>query len=256
VRYDRMADRPGWYNRVPIAYIQRIVVKSVISIPPPRHKESSSDDPDYSDKLYLIDAFRTPLTHLFELNQFIRNFQTKQHTLAGDLCVHVGELSKNENIPFPRRAENSDKSAEEVKAKNEFNKHYLPEFNCLYLSPANFWLNDAELFAKDEDLMNTINELVSLQKKPVSSSSTSQSSSSSSSNEHNISSLFVKLLSSLTSDYLSKTGGFDSERVMQTRPTSIRDLLFGVSWSSVFKSLQDDPLLVKKLNETGRMVGF
>jgi hypothetical protein len=242
VRYDRMADRPAWYNRVPIAYIQRIIVKSVIHIPEP-----SASDANETQKLFLIDTFRTPLAHLFELNQFIKNFQTKKYSLVGDLCVHVGELNKNDNFKYSGKKTSS------------FNKHYLPEFNCLYLSPANFWLNNVDVFDKDEDLMNTINELVPiyLQKlNPNNSNSNNNNKQQTNQNEQNMSTMFVKIWNSLhsTSGFFSKTTEKDSAQSRQK--TNIRDLLFGVSWSSVFKSLEDDPILLKKLNQINKSVSF
>ena len=97
-------------------------------------------------KLYLIDAFRTPIAQLFDLNDFIRNFRTENHTsnktqsLISDLCVHAGELASSKSDRY-----------------KPYNKHFLPEFNCLYLSPTNFWSNDFTQFSQDDDIMQTIN---------------------------------------------------------------------------------------------------
>ena len=140
---------------MPIAYIQRIVVKSVFNIPVSQVNVSFTDSKTKYDlrNLYMIDAFRTPIAQLFELNEFIRNFRTENHSsnsqksLTSDLCVHVGELAASSG---------SDRTSN-TKQK-EFNKHYLPEFNCLYLSPTNFWSNDFGEFKQDDDLMQTINE--------------------------------------------------------------------------------------------------
>lgn len=136
VEYEKLAGKPAWYNRIPVAYIQRIVVRSVLDIPSttdplPRSPNASNESDSSSNKspsqqqrpLYLIDAFRTPLAHLFDLNEFIRNFQTtttitassssreessssghsdsnnKRTTLVGDLCVHVGELARKVKAP-------------------------------------------------------------------------------------------------------------------------------------------------------------
>lgn len=146
------------YNRIPVAYIQRIVVKSLIDIPLVKINESRND----SSRLYLIDAFRTPLAQLFELNEFIRNFQSTSSSIAatrppsrvslvGDLCVHVGELAKKVRPPKRRHH-----SAPSISSSNEFNKHLLPEFNCLYLSPASIWSNDLGQFVNDDDLLTTL----------------------------------------------------------------------------------------------------
>jgi hypothetical protein len=250
-----MADRPAWYNRVPIAYIQRIIVKSVIHIPeppPPSSRAATADTSaaaNDSRKLFLVDTFRAPLAHLFELNQFIRNFQTKKYSLVGDLCVHVGELNKNENSTQSKRT-----------GASSFNKHYLPEFNCLYLSPANFWLNNAELFDKDDDLMSTINELVPLYLQKLNPNTNNnnqqQQQQSNQQNEQSISNIFVKLWNSMHVTSEEKDSSSSSSSTQSRQKTNIRDLLFGVSWSSVFKSLMDDPILTKKLNQTKKLVKY
>ena len=233
VEYDRVADRPAWYNRVPIAYIQRIVVKSIINIP----EKSSSES---HNQLHLIDAFRTPLAQLFELNEFVKNFQTEKSSLQGDLCVHVGALTKNERFLQKNNI-------------NELNKHHLPEFNCLYLSPANFWLNNMELFGKDEDLMKTINELSPLYFKASLNSKQSQPPQS----KQNLSDLFASLWNHLyasSTTASSPNGDSDNERRQSRQETKLRDLLFGVAWPSVFKALDDDQLLIKELNKTSKWV--
>jgi hypothetical protein len=132
---------------VPIAYIQRIVIKSAFEIPKLNDQFSKNNSSFESfQKLYLIDAFRTPIAQLFEINDFIRNFKTENHpsnnthSLISDLCVHAGEISSVKSEKY-----------------SQFNKHFLPEFNCLYLSPTNFWANDFSQFIQDEDIMQTIN---------------------------------------------------------------------------------------------------
>jgi hypothetical protein len=134
------------YNINIIVFFSK-VIKSVFKIPKATDqftKENSSFE--NFQKLYLIDAFRTPIAQLFEVNDFIRNFRTENHTsnntqsLISDLCVHAGELASFRNERY-----------------TPFNKHFLPEFNCLYLSPTNFWSNDFTLFNQDDDIMQTIN---------------------------------------------------------------------------------------------------
>jgi hypothetical protein len=104
--------------------------------------DTDTDTDTDNNKLYLIDTFRTPIAQLFELNEFIRNFRTQtnssEKSLISDLCVHAGELASRERPTL-------------------FNKHFLPEFNCLYLSPTNFWSNDLNSFLSDDDIMETIN---------------------------------------------------------------------------------------------------
>lgn len=146
-----------------MAYIQRIVVKSVIEVPIRQSKTAHTNDS--TSRLYLIDALRAPLAHLFDLNEFIRNFHTtgdggagvgaerSSTTLVGDLCVHVGELH--------RGLRTTKQQQQSVPSSNEFNRHILPEFNCLYLSPANFWSNDFTQFTNDDDLLGTLAQAVS-----------------------------------------------------------------------------------------------
>lgn len=209
--YDRSPSRPGWYNRVPIAYIQRIVVKSVIHIP--RSKKNGAID----SQLYLVDLFRTPLAQLFELNEFVKSFRhtnstTKQpNSLVSDLCVHVGELSNQ--------------------IAKRFNKHYLPEFNCLYLSPANFWLNDLETFVKEEDLMSRISELDA-------------------STAEEIKKSFDDMQPNFFTSLWNMIFASDVKEAQSRSKTSIKDLLFGVAWPSVLRPLDNDPVLMQKLNSS------
>lgn len=98
-----------------------------------------------NEKLYLVDAFRAPLAQLFELNEFIRNFRTDKLSLVDDLCIHVGEVKE-------KRYDRTDSS------NSDDTKQFLPEFNCLYLSPSNFWSNNLNKFLIDDDIMQTINE--------------------------------------------------------------------------------------------------
>lgn len=184
----------------------------------------------------MIDAFRTPLAHLFDLNEYIRNFQTtttitassssqeessssghsnfnnKPTTLVGDLCVHVGELARKVKAPGRKEVQKKKKSSEQANS-NEFNKHLLPEFNCLYLSPANFWSNDFNEFMNDDDLLATLTSQIK--------------------NDNDDESKF---------DY--KDDELDNKNYLAT---SMRELLFGVSWFSTLKTLNMDTKLGKKL---------
>lgn len=233
---------------MPIAYIQRIVVKSVINIPKSLFTSGNTsghgDDLKITTKLniskenrlYLIDAFRTPLTQLFELNDFVRNFQTTKHpsgqqkSLIGDLCVHVGELGKDDKLISKNLLDNT-----------QFNKHFLPEFNCLYLSPANFWSNNLDEFSQDDDLMQTINFNLNQQTLNLD----NQDDMSHTDEEKSWTNLFLNLYNRITSDnyFLDKK-----------RSTNLRELLFGVSWSSTLKSLNDDLKLSKELNNSNSKI--
>ena len=133
------------FNRVPIAYIQRILIKSVFHIPNSYRNKINDDAENVNEKLYLVDAFRAPLARLFELNEFLRNFHTDKLSLVDDLCIHVGEV-KEKRYDRPESSSPDD------------SKQFLPEFNCLYLSPSNFWSNNLNNFMTDDDIMQTIND--------------------------------------------------------------------------------------------------
>jgi hypothetical protein len=194
--------------------------------------------------LYLIDAFRTPIAQLFELNQFIRNFRTENHSsstqksLIGDLCVHVGELDEYTNKEEQNSNQSDETNDEDEKAKSEkkeknsnnFNSHYLPEFNCLYLSPANFWFNDYSLFKQEDDLIKTMN-FDPYKKSVPSDDQTGEPLSP-------IKSILNQILSFSTKNILSKS-----------KLTNLKELLFGVSWQSTLTSLNENLNLTKLLNK-------
>lgn len=131
--------------------------------------------------------------------------QNQQHkSLTGDLCVHVTELSKNA------------KSIIQSANNKDFNRHVLPEFSCLYLSPANFWSNDYSAFLNDDDLLATI------------ANSLSTSSFDQSDEDEESSSFWASIFS-----YLFKSNS------KPDRITNIRELLFGVSWLSTIKTAKE-----------------
>ena len=174
----------------------------------------------------MIDAFRTPIAQLFELNEFIKNFRTENHSssnqksLIRDLCVHVGELTETKS---------SDSVSDDEKgASAKFNSHYLPEFNCLYLSAANFWFNDYNLFSQDEDILNSIN------KDPYKISSIG-----SKDNTGDIKSILLSLSSN---NILSKS-----------KLTYLKELLFGVSWQSTLTSINENLNLSKILAKNNQL---
>lgn len=138
-----------------MGYVQRIIINNVLTIPDTQitdhsiyFNKSSIDKSNHLEKhqLYLIDTFRTGISQLFEINEFLRNYRTvnsqtnEEKSLVNDLCLHVGEMKT------PQDKENNGKRS-------------FPEFNCLYLSPTNFWSNDFESFIQDDNIIQTMNNL-------------------------------------------------------------------------------------------------
>lgn len=211
---------------MPIAYIQRIVVKSILNIPKHINKLNTTDQ-----TVYLVDAFRTPLAQLFELNEYLRQFRTTSSndskSLIDDLCVHVGELRK-------KRLKNNNHDTND--------RHYLPEFNCLYLSPANFWSNDFNLFIQDDDIIHTINNSPSYFKSVEGVAPPSTQSKKT----------LLNKLSSLLNRMIYSTNTILDEEIT----TDLNELLFGVSWSSVMTTLKNNFKLNKKLNLNNKSIVF
>jgi hypothetical protein len=252
----KVADRPGWYNRIPVAYIQRIVIKSILKISTNTHNDTPfmeeyekkiykeqqkkynkklfKNSTKKDDKFYLIDAFRTPLGQLFDVNSFIQNFKIEKNisqtnsndqiiysssnvdiiedvqSLLDDMCVHIGELN------------------------NHNNKDILPEFNCLYLSPANFWMNDKTAFSRDDDIMKTIN----FQKNKLKQNY----------NDNNDNNNNNKENDQNTASLLDKFKNLFRKRSIGSS-TDIRDLLFGIPWPITLTLLKDDPKLMKNFEK-------
>lgn len=108
---------PWAKNDVPFVYVQQIILRSVVL--PWNHKE-----------LALTDAFRGPLFEVFKLLEIISNHET--NVTLSNLCLHV------ENV------------------KRSHKESLFPEYNCLVLSPANFWRQNIHNFNRDTSLLNTI----------------------------------------------------------------------------------------------------
>ena len=230
------------------------MVKSLIKIPKSIIKNTSNDNininRDENAKLYLIDAFRTPIGQLFDLNEFIRNFHTENHesnnqkSLIGDLCVHVGELidDKYKTTDNSPKQDSTNENSNNKVNPNMFNRHYLPEFNCLYLSPANFWSNDINLFKEDEDIMGTINDskLKLVQKEDDKSTEESNENEQQSTTQNNN---WYSMVKSKLANLLSADEKFHAK----TKLTQLKELLFGVSWPYTLSSLEDDFKLNDKL---------
>lgn len=105
-----------WAREPPFVYVQQIILRSVVL---PWDKE-----------LALTDAFRGPLFEVFKLIEIINNHET--NVTLSNLCLHVENAKKSQNDVL------------------------FPEYNCLILSPANFWRQNIHDFNKDNSLLGTI----------------------------------------------------------------------------------------------------
>lgn len=109
-----------WANSDPFVYIQQIVLRS--SVLP------------WRKNLLLTDAYRGPLHEIFKLLEIVRNHEEETaKTNLANLCLHV------ENVKMPTKSSS-----------------VFPEYNCLILSPANLWQQNAQNFKKDTNLLSTI----------------------------------------------------------------------------------------------------
>lgn len=108
---------PWAKNEAPFVYVQQIILRSVVL--PWNHKD-----------LAMTDAFRGPLFEVFKLLEIISNHET--NVTLSNLCLHV------ENV------------------KRSHIESLFPEYNCLVLSPANFWRQNIHNFNKDTSLLSTI----------------------------------------------------------------------------------------------------
>lgn len=106
-----------WARAEPsFVYVQQIILRSVVL---PWNKD-----------LALTDAFRGPLFEVFKLLEIINNHET--NVTLSNFCLHV------ENV------------------KRSHKDALFPEYNCLVLSPANFWRQNIHNFNKDNSLLSTI----------------------------------------------------------------------------------------------------
>lgn len=108
---------PWARNEAPFVYVQQIILRSVVL---PWHQQD----------LAMTDAFRGPLFEVFKLLEIISNHET--NVTLSNLCLHV------ENV------------------KRSHKESLFPEYNCLVLSPANFWRQNIHNFNRDTSLLNTI----------------------------------------------------------------------------------------------------
>ncbi|MEE6512545.1 hypothetical protein FKM82_019603 [Ascaphus truei] len=118
-------ERPDWYTGLPVAYIQQVLVKAVVS--------------PWDKNFLAVDVFRSPLSRVFPLVEEIRNHVLRERssgTSLEDLCLQVTDL-----VPGLKKLRDK-----------------LPEHGCLLLSPANFWQNSRDRFNNDPDLIRTIQQ--------------------------------------------------------------------------------------------------
>lgn len=109
-----------WANNDPFVYIQQIVMRS--SVLP------------WRKNLLLTDAYRGPLHEIFKLLEIVRNHEEEtSKTNLANICLHV------DNVKMPTKYSS-----------------IFPEYNCLILSPANLWQQNAQYFKKDTNLLSTI----------------------------------------------------------------------------------------------------
>lgn len=104
-------------NQQPFMYVQQVILRSIVL---PWEKE-----------LKLTDAFRGPLFEVFKLLEIISNHET--NVTLSNLCLHVDSIKRPQQKDI-----------------------YFPEYNCLVLSPANFWRQNIHNFNKDNCLLGTI----------------------------------------------------------------------------------------------------
>lgn len=81
----------------------------------------------WNKDLQLTDAYRGPLFEVFKLIEIINNHET--NVTLSNFCLHVENVKKGA---------------------------LFPEYNCLVLSPANFWRQNIHNFNKDNSLLATI----------------------------------------------------------------------------------------------------
>ncbi len=244
------------YNHIPVGYIQRIIVKSVLTIPDEHtidhkvfsEKTNHSDSMDHltARQLYLIDAFRTSIAHAFEINEYLRAFRDEQgQSLVNDLCLHVGELKAVQKKKEKRPTHDADDTYLEddniePETEESTGKNYFPEFNCLYLSPANFWSNDIDSFLRDTNIMRTINELNDLQADAK--SMEGKATTTTAADKDSSFSLLTGLLSFF--DRINLSSGTIVEKITST---SSSELLFGVSRNTMLSLLKDNTKVAESL---------
>lgn len=115
--------QPHWFKGKPLGYIQQIVVKVAVS-------------PWKPDVMTPSDAYRSPLSKVFQLIDKINHFQYNEGSgedySLSDICFRVSEATSARYI-----------------------KDLLPEYSCMVLSPANLWQSNLQRF-RDDEVLRTI----------------------------------------------------------------------------------------------------
>ncbi|XP_038076321.1 sterol regulatory element-binding protein cleavage-activating protein-like isoform X2 [Patiria miniata] len=110
---------PRWFSGPPVGFIQQFVINATVS--------------PWQRGLIPEDAFRAPLSKAFELRRDIEEFETTAGKSVRSFCLYVMEPADD-------------------------CKEVLPRHNCLMVSPANVWGDNAEKFRQDAKLVNSIFE--------------------------------------------------------------------------------------------------
>lgn len=136
-----------WGRQEPFVFVQQILFR--VSVLP------------WTPDLILTDAYRGPLAEVFKLIEVVRNHQapvvvmdetsgsrssSSSSLTLSDICLHV------ENVKVVAAGKNN----------------LFPEYNCLLLSPANFWQQNPSQFNKDPAILNTIFQQHNFQKTKIS----------------------------------------------------------------------------------------
>ncbi|XP_025093802.1 sterol regulatory element-binding protein cleavage-activating protein-like isoform X2 [Pomacea canaliculata] len=120
---DEDLKRPRWYVGPPVGFVQQFVIKSAVS-------------PWHPQQMIPTDAFRAPLSRVFQVLHEVESFQhqTRDGMQAiQDICLHISEPISSGHI-----------------------KNLLPQYSCFMVSPANLWHSDHRRFSKDPEIIKTV----------------------------------------------------------------------------------------------------
>lgn len=132
-----------------LLYVQQILLRSSVT--------------PWTPDLKLMDAFRGPIYEVFNLLEIVQNYQNVDSLVAFFILIF---FTKNQSsnfrfscISFFFRGKTLGQvclHVESVKKRNTKKTEVLPEYNCLVLSPANFWQRSIENFNQDTNIIGTI----------------------------------------------------------------------------------------------------
>lgn len=141
-----------WGRQEPFVYVQQILFRATV-LP-------------WTNDLVLTDAYRGPFAEAFKLIEVVRNHQvaaqddsTGRHNsplTLSDICLHVENVKVNHH------------QHQHQQQQSPLPQQLFPEYNCLLLSPANFWHQNPAQFNKDPALLNTIFQQHNFQKTKIS----------------------------------------------------------------------------------------